>query len=126
MLAETLLTRQLHHMRKIESEMVAAIRAGNTFLKANTEVRAVHVLGETEDDDFEVMNVYLHGNEIASVFRPGTPDEWVCVNVGTLRDYPTRTTMSRLRALGADVCTRKGRVMLNGNDIYTGKPPQGR
>ncbi len=108
-------------MRKIESEMIAAIRAGNTFLKANTEVRAVHVSGETKADDFEVMTVHLHGNEIAAVFRAGTPEEWVAVDVGTLRHYPTRTTMSRLRALGVDVCTRKGRVMLNGNDIFEGR-----
>mgnify|MGYP003630141075 CR=1 FL=1 len=101
-------------MRKIEAEMIAAIQAGNTFLKDNTEVRAVHVLGETEADDFEVMNVYLHGNEIASVFHAGTPDECTTVDLGTLRRWPTRTTMSRLRALGVDVCTRKGEVLIDG------------
>tara|TARA_A100001391_G_C4887036_1_gene229773 strand:- start:152 stop:466 length:315 start_codon:yes stop_codon:yes gene_type:complete len=104
-------------MRKIESEMIAAIRTGKTFWKGNTEVRAVHVLGETEADDFEVMNIYLHGNEIASVFHAGTPDEFTTVDLGTLRRWPTRTTMSRLRALGVDVCTRKGEVLLNGEAI---------
>jgi len=101
-------------MRKIESEMVTAIQSGTPFLKDNTEVRVVHVLGDTEADDFDVMNVYLHGNEIASVFHAGTPDEFTTVDLGTLRRWPTRTTMSRLRALGVDVCTRKGEVLLDG------------
>jgi hypothetical protein len=104
-------------MRKIESEMIAAIRAGKAFLKDNTEVRPTIVLGETKDDDFDVANVFLHGNEIASVFHAGTPDEFITVDIGTLRRWPTRTTMSRLRALGVDICTRKGEVLLNGEAI---------
>jgi len=104
-------------MRKIESEMIAAIQAGKAFLKDNTEVIPTHVLGETEADDFDVMNVLLHGNDIASVFDAGTADEFTTVNVSTLRTWPTRTTMSRLRALGVDVCTRKGEVLLNGETI---------
>jgi hypothetical protein len=43
--------------------------------------------------------------------------EVVQVDTATLLEWPTRTTMSRLRALGADVCTRKGVVMLDGEEV---------
>jgi hypothetical protein len=105
-------------MRKIESEMVAAIRAKQAFCKGNTHVHSpVRVLGETEAEDFDVMSVFLHGNEIATVFHPGTEEEWTSVDLNTLRRWPTRTTMSRLRALGVDVCTRKGQVFIEGSAI---------
>ena len=45
-------------------------------------------------------------------------DDHVHVNRVTLREWPTRTTMSRLRALGVDVYTRKGNVILD-NEIIT-------
>lgn len=86
-------------MRKIESEMLAAIRAGTRFAKSNTTVVIT-------DDGAEV---YLHGNHIASVSRCGVVD----VNTKTLLDWPTRTTLSRLRALGVDVRVHMGEVYLN-------------
>lgn len=87
-------------MRKIELEMLAAIESGTRFTKDNTTVVITAVNAE----------VYLHGNHIATVGRHGTVD----VNTNTLLEYPTRTTLSRLRALGVDVCIRKGDVILNG------------
>jgi len=101
-------------MRNIEKEMLDAIaaceskRIGNTFVQFN-RVDTGEIL-----DDFECSIVYLHGNPIATVYNPSTLDEHVVVNQWVLREFPTRTTMSRLRALGVDVCTRKGEVYLNG------------
>ena len=91
-------------MRLIEKEMNAAINAGRDWSKDNTRVIPTSV---------GVSRVLLHGHEIAQVSRHGS----VVVNASTLRAWPTRTTMSRLRALGVDVCTRKGEVMLNGEAI---------
>lgn len=87
-------------MRKIEREMLAAIESGTNFTKDNTRVEITDTCAE----------VYLHGNHIATVSRFGTVD----VNTNTLLDYPTRTTLSRLRALGVNVSIRKGEVYLNG------------
>lgn len=86
-------------MRRIELEMLEAIESGTHFEKGNTAVKNTGANAE----------VYLHGNHIATVGRHGTVD----VNINTLLDYPTRVTLSRLRALGVDVCIRKGEVYLN-------------
>lgn len=88
-------------MRKIESEMLAAIRAGTRFMKDNTAVQI---------NDAGGAEVYLHGNHIASV------DRWtgvVVVNTKTLLAWPTRTTLSRLRALGVDVRIHRGEVFMD-------------
>ena len=60
-----------------------------------------------------MSDVFLHGNHIARVLLVRR----VVVNWRTLSDYPTRTTMSRLRALGVDVYARKGAVMLDGQEV---------
>ena len=90
-------------MRKIESDMLKAINFGYHFAKDNTRVDITDTCAE----------VYLHGSPIATVSRHGTVD----VNTDTLLDYPTRTTLSRLRALGVDVSIRKGEVILNGEPL---------
>jgi len=92
-------------MRKIELMMNRAIQNSENWNCANTMVTS-HNNGMSE--------VFLHGHHIARVWRFG--DE-VQVNTETLINWPTRTTMSRLRALGADVCTRKGVVMLDGKEV---------
>jgi hypothetical protein len=89
-------------MRLIEKEMLSAINNGRNWSKANTAVEFAESTGGSD--------VFLHGHHIATVQRNGL----ALVMVNTLRNWPTRTTMSRLRALGVDVCTRKGEVMLNG------------
>ena len=104
-------------MRVIEKEMNRAIAQGKHWAKDNTQVVIDTVLGEAPEEDFRVANVYLHGHEIATVFDMGTPTQWYSVNRNTLRAWPTRTTMSRLRALGVDVCTRKGVVHLDGKPL---------
>ena len=89
-------------MRKIEQQMVNALRSGCTWHKDNT---MVHCNGD----------VYLHNNHIANV----SPDTGkVTVNLYTLRKWPSMTTRSRLRALGADLVSIKGTLHLNGKSIY--------
>ena len=98
-------------MRVIEKEMNAAINGGRDWSKDNTRV-----VVEADYRSY-FADVYLHGHHIAEVFCAMGCDDHVHVNRDTLRQWPTRTTMSRLRALGVDVCTRKGEVMLNGEAI---------
>jgi hypothetical protein len=92
-------------MRKIEAEMLQAVALKKDWSKANTEV--LRGFGGVN------MNIFLHGHHIA------TTDDWGGVepNLQTLRAYPSRTTLSRLWALGVDVCRRKGRIILNGADV---------
>ena len=89
-------------MRKIEKEMLNALRNGATWNKDNT---MVHCSGD----------VYLHGNHIANV-DPDTGE--LKVNLYTLRKWPSMTTRSRLRALGANLVSIKGVLHLNGKSIY--------
>lgn len=88
-------------MRKIEQQMNEAIRNRKFWCKDNT---MVHSDG----------NVYLHGNNIAQVTDTGE----IKVNLYTLRRWPSMTTRSRLRALGADLVSIKGVLHLNGKSIY--------
>lgn len=92
-------------MRLIEKEMNAAIKYGRDWSKDNTRVEQALSTGGCD--------VFLHGNHIATVQRDGL----TLVMRHTLRQWPTRTTMSRLRALGVDVCTRKGEVILFGEPL---------
>ena len=91
-------------MLKIELEMVDAINNGRNWRKGNTSVR--HTL--------DGYHVYLHDNRIARIVG-----REVVVNIQTLKNWPTATTKSRLRALGVDVITAKGVTLLNGVDITT-------
>jgi hypothetical protein len=88
-------------MRKIEQLMNNAIHTQKRWSLQNTIVSPI--------DDVNVA-VYLHGHEIAIV---NTYNGFVMTNIDTLRRYPTNTTKSRLRALGANVATRKGITYLN-------------
>jgi hypothetical protein len=98
-------------MRLIETEMLKAIREGRDWSKDNTRVETNTVDGTT------FTKVFLHNHKIASTAMwKGSLAVETCKD--TLREWPTRTTMSRLRALGVDVCTRKGEVMLNGQPIW--------
>lgn len=88
-------------MRKIEQAMNGAIALGINWASGNTTVTT---------DTWGDSDVYLHGNHIAVVRADGTVD----VNKETLARWSTVTTKSRLRALGADVTTRKGVTYLDG------------
>lgn len=78
-------------MRKIEKAMVIAVCQHHKWKSGNTAVVPI--------DDTNVA-VYLHGNEIATV---NSNTGFLMVNNYTLAKWPTRTTKSRLRALGASL-----------------------
>jgi hypothetical protein len=96
-------------MRKIEKEMIqncARINRGadqHSWTKDNT-----HVSGQKG-----LVQVFLHGNHIASFV-----DGMLQVNLDTLRRWPSMTTRSRLRALGANLVSIKGALHLDGKSIY--------
>lgn len=92
-------------MRKIEQQMLNAVKnKAIRFISGNTWVSG-H--GGTSQ-------VFLHNNHIATVHHDtGKVD----VNRYTLRKWPTATTRSRLRALGAKIETRKGVLYVNGEVI---------
>jgi hypothetical protein len=89
-------------MRKIEKLMIDAIYSQKRWALQNTIVSPI--------DDSNVA-IYLHGNEIAIV---NAYTGFVMVNRDTLARWQTPTTKSRLRALGANVTTRKGQTFLDG------------
>jgi hypothetical protein len=97
-------------MRKIESEMLAAIRNGKNWAGANTTVA---VEGHKSDQS---VDVYLHGNRIACY---NTFNGWRI----TLAGWNTNTTRSRLRALltmlGGSLAVKGGTPYLNGTEITT-------
>lgn len=92
-------------MRQIEEKMLEAVNNGNSWELANTTV-----VYDVEDNE---SKVYLHGHLIATVDDFGIARPVL----STLIAWPTRTTMSRLRALGVDVCTRRGDVYLDGEMV---------
>ena len=92
-------------MRKIEKVMIQAISDRKTWHGSNTSVSSI--------DDVNCA-VFLHGNHIADVnSRTG----FVMVNAYTLAKWPTPTTKSRLRALGANVTTKRGITYLDGEAV---------
>lgn len=92
-------------MRKIERDMIAAIRAGKSRSLGNTSVECSTVHNSPEGASWAVR---LHGNLIAQVFAGGP------LNF-TLAGWPTPTTRSRINALcrefgaGAGVWQSKGK-----------------
>ncbi len=92
-------------MRKIEQKMNRANARGESWAGGNTKVVTLAN---------GVSEVFLHGHHIARCWDCGLT---VDVDTDTLLDWPTRTTMSRLRALGVDVCTRRGDIYLNGEKL---------
>jgi hypothetical protein len=93
-------------MRKIENDMLMAIAGRRNWKSGNTEVRWNPKLGD------KYSSVYLFGNHIADVYYGYYGNLKVWVNVDTLREWSTRTTKSRLRALKVDITTRKGLTTL--------------
>ena len=89
-------------MRLIEKEMLDAINKEKSWSKDNTCV--------SFNDNF--CSITLYGHEIATVVNSK-----IVVNEKTLINYPTRTTMSRLRALGVSVNMKAGDVILNGEKL---------
>lgn len=86
-------------MRKIEEKMLKAIEQWTNWQQDNT---AVQRMGDN------VLDVYLHGHQIATVVKDKTGEVTRYLNPMTLYHWPTNTTKSRLRALGFDVYTNRG------------------
>jgi len=99
-------------MRKIEQNMVQAIRNGEDWSEGNTAV--VHT------DSFNYA-VKLHGNVIAYAFSYGQGYEVfrgdAVPDFDTFHKWPTRTTVSRLRALGINASVKQGVPMIDGKPI---------
>ncbi len=74
-------------MRKIESQMVAAINANKNWKSGNTEVKT---------DDANISRVFLHGNHIATI----DDDSMMIMDGG----WQSNTTKSRLNALCDAFC----------------------
>ena len=88
-------------MRKVEQDMLDAIKHRRNWTGGNTQV--VH------DEDGLESHVFLHGNHIAAIVHCKRRFvSAVYPNRMTVRYYPTRTTMSRLRALGVNCYIRGG------------------
>jgi hypothetical protein len=95
-------------MRKIEQQMLNAINSKMDWCLDNT--RVVYSAPTLTNPFGSKSVIYLHGNHIADYAHES---EKLTVNQATLRQWSTPTTKSRLRALGANVSTRKGVTYLN-------------
>lgn len=89
-------------MRVIEAKMINAVNSRENFTLNNTSVHYIK--------DCNYSEVRLYGHLIAIKYHDNDSLE---VNRVTLADYPTVTTKSRLRALGANVTTKKGITYLD-------------
>ena len=96
-------------MRKIEKQMLSAINAIQTGQTDKGWSNTNTIVTNAGDR----AKVFLHGNHIADVFNNGILE----VNAQTLARWSTPTTKSRLRALGANVTTRKGVTYLNNQPV---------
>jgi hypothetical protein len=97
-------------MRKIEKQMLNAISSkADKWMNNNTSVFYVSAI-ESGNPFGARSEVYLHGNHIADYWHESGSLE---VDCRTLSQWATVTTKSRLRALGANVATRKGITYLN-------------
>ena len=105
-------------MRKIEKQMIEAIRSGKNWESANTRVK------HFADDGEFYANIFLHGNHIATVRTRHWP--WpndkhfddVQPNEHTFSRWPTATTRSRLRALGVDASIKNFHACIDGRTLY--------
>jgi hypothetical protein len=88
-------------MRKIEQDMVKAIKARKNWQSGNTRVQ--------KSGSF--IDVYLHNNHIARVAGKARP------NARTFRNWPTVTTASRLRALGIHATIKNGMAHIDGQPV---------
>jgi hypothetical protein len=100
-------------MRKIENEMNDAIDNYKDFVKGNTSVFFIGAQ-ESGNPNGARSTIYLYNNHIADFWHESGELE---VDAKTLARFPTATTKSRLRALGAKVTTKKGVTFLNGNEV---------
>jgi hypothetical protein len=104
-------------MRKIEKEMLQAVTEKRDWHKDNTSVYFISA-AESGNPYGSRSEVYLHNNLIAEFWHHQDKPLEVCIS--TLCRWPSMTTRSRLRALGADLKSIKGTLHLNGKSIWEG------
>ena len=86
-------------MRKIEHDMIQAIRDGKVWSQGNTVVDIVPVMGALGNNpDKYCAYVYLHGSNIAYLIINRLDSRVECFNV-TFAGYQTNVTKSRINAL---------------------------
>ena len=103
-------------MKKIEQQMLDAIRARRDWQKGNTCV----VFSDHSGNPYLDATIWLDGNPIAEIQPlrlPGANAGALVPNLDTLRRWSTPTTKSRLRALGVNVATRAGVTYVDGAAI---------
>lgn len=92
-------------MRKLEQLMMKAVHNAVNWKLSNTEVRRERSSYDTHT--VHILSVYLHGNHIADVtVYPATGVAVAAANRATFIDWPSRTTVSRLRALGINASVK--------------------
>tara|TARA_R110000851_G_scaffold189160_1_gene339324 strand:+ start:86 stop:412 length:327 start_codon:yes stop_codon:yes gene_type:complete len=106
-------------MRKIEAQMIEAIRRKQDWksyknAQGYPAMEVVHV----REHGINYADIYLHANLIATA----TPDTWdarPCANPNRamFSEYPTRTTRSRLRALGVNASIKNGAAHIDGMEV---------
>ena len=101
-------------MRKIETLMLSTIHRKESKSFANTTVQYLCELSEPMHSRIEHAKIFLHGHHIAT-YNYGSAV--MCHNPVTLAQYPTRTTKSRLRALGINVYTKNWTTYVNGKAV---------
>ena len=97
-------------MRVIEKQMLNAIINCKNFTSGNTAVKVI----SSHPASSKTIEVLLHGNSIAII---SGADNFLTVNNKTLQQWPTPTTKSRLRALGANVTTKNGVTYLDNQPV---------
>lgn len=100
-------------MRKIETEMLHAVKNGLDWTSGNTSVFYISA-SESGNPCGARSEIYLHGNLIAEYWHDSGSVE---VDLVTLKKWATNTTKSRLRALGVNVTTKNHVTFLNGEEV---------
>lgn len=96
-------------MRKIEQAMLAAIKQGKNWSQGNTYVE----FNAAKDK----CSIFLHSNHIATIIPDNNGGLAVYTDTNTLLYWPTPTTKSRLRALGVNLTTKKGKLFIDGVEV---------
>jgi hypothetical protein len=96
-------------MRQIEKAMNSAIVSKTSWASGNTRVDYLPAIDTPLHARIEMAKVYLHNNHIATVCYELSRTDY---NPVTLKRWPTRTTFSRLNALGIRAGMRKGIIYI--------------
>lgn len=95
-------------MRRIEENMLSAVRNGRNFRNGNTEVKV------TKEDGEQITRVLLHGN---CIFEQVQNISGLYEKYFNLCGWNTPTTRSRLNALGVNVRQKNYEAVYNGQPI---------